>query len=97
MAIKAIEGVSGCYAKALDDEPIFVLLARDPKAPELVRQWSANRLAQIKNGGRDIEDLEQVREAQQCADNMEAWREINVRAHFNAPSWKALKPKSKTS
>jgi len=32
-----------CYSAALPDEPMFVLLARDPQAPELVRKWANER------------------------------------------------------
>lgn len=28
-----------CLAKAHDDEPIFVLMARDPEAPAVVMEW----------------------------------------------------------
>lgn len=40
MAIKSVELVSGCMAKAADDEPVFVLRAQDVLAPRLVRLWA---------------------------------------------------------
>lgn len=59
-----------CYANAEPDEPMFVLLARDPHAPELVRQWAEHR----SYGGYDPE---KVAEAFACADAMDAWRAAN--------------------
>lgn len=40
MGLKAKELESGCFAKAKDDEPMFVLLGRDMLAPVLVRLWA---------------------------------------------------------
>lgn len=74
MGTKLNEMRNGCFAKALDDEPMFVLLARDPAAPALVREWAGQRRAAIELGRRPSSDLAQVEEAEQCATNMEAWR-----------------------
>lgn len=63
-------GERDCYAKAAPDEPMFILLARDQTAPELVRQWAAIR---CKING----DLENVTSAYECADAMERWRRDN--------------------
>lgn len=60
-----------CYAKAAPDEPVFVLLARDDLAPDLVRQWAERRMALG-------EDQRKVSEAFDCADAMEQWRRDNV-------------------
>ncbi len=43
MGSKAEPGKHDCYANAELDEPMFVLLARDPVAPWLVRAWRALR------------------------------------------------------
>lgn len=46
MGTKAKPDEFDCYDAAADDEPIFVLRARDPLAAELVREWGtryANR------------------------------------------------------
>jgi hypothetical protein len=59
-----------CYAKALPDEPMFILLARDPIAPDLIRQWAEQRLE-------EGEDREKVDEAFACADAMDKWRVAN--------------------
>lgn len=34
-----------CYNRALSGEPLFTLLARDPQAPQLVRDWAIRREA----------------------------------------------------
>lgn len=63
-----------CYDAALDDEPMFVLLARDPSAPALVRQWAAQRRVDIEAGTRPEADRAQVEEAEQLAERMKTWR-----------------------
>lgn len=40
MGTKNNPGTFDCYANAKPDEPMFVLLARDKKAPEIVRAWA---------------------------------------------------------
>ena len=62
-----------CYANAEPDEPMFVLLARDPAAAGLVRGWVYARMAQ----GLNRRDDPQITEALDCAAAMEAWREAN--------------------
>jgi hypothetical protein len=77
MGTKLEELRSGCFAAAMDDEPMFVLLARDPAAPNLVRGWADQRELDIEEGRKPATDMGKVTEARQCADNMEAWREKN--------------------
>lgn len=77
MGTKLDELRDGCFARAKDDEPMFVLLGRDRQAPTLVRQWAENRKAEIELGRKPASDMPMVTEAFQCADNMEAWREAN--------------------
>lgn len=55
-----------CYAKAEPDEPMFVLLGRDPLASFLVGIWVA---ARREMGG----DPEQLAEASACSDAMLRW------------------------
>ena len=66
--IKREEVISGCWAKATDDEPVFVLRAQDKLAPGLIRQWAAMAHAlgtsQAKIGA-----------ALDLADKMDAWPE----------------------
>lgn len=63
-----------CFIKAMPDEPAFVLLARDPMAPALVRLWVAARRVAIAEGARPMSDLAQVELAEREAEYMEAWR-----------------------
>lgn len=63
-----------CFTNALPDEPGFVLLARDPLAPALVRLWCAQRRVAIAEGARPISDLGQVEAAERTAEQMETWR-----------------------
>jgi hypothetical protein len=59
-------GVYDCFSKAEPDEPMFVLLARDPLAPLLVLFWA--ELRAIVG-----EDPEMIAEARACADAMAEW------------------------
>ena len=63
-----------CYANALPDEPMMVLLARDPEAPELTRRWARKREQDIVAGLRPMSDMAQVKEAYATADKMVRWR-----------------------
>jgi len=74
MASKLNPGKFDCYENALPDEPMFILLARDPSAPQLVREWAMRRQWHIENGVRPKEDLAMCEEARECATNMENWR-----------------------
>lgn len=77
MGTKLQELRNGCFAAAMDDEPMFVLLARDPSAPDNVRAWADEREAAINAGRKPGTDRSKVEEARACADKMEAWREEN--------------------
>lgn len=66
-----------CYANALPDEPMFILLARDPNAPSLVRAWAADREMAIMFHKRPASDQAMVEEARYCAATMETWRHEN--------------------
>lgn len=69
MGTKNEPGKFDCYDAAEDDEPMFVLLARDPMAPALVRLWAeARRLA-----ARSQRDMDKADEADACADAMARW------------------------
>lgn len=67
-----------CYANALPDEPMFILLARDPHAPALVEQWAERRL---QRG----EDPAMVREALDCARAMREWRAAGPPSRWRKP------------
>jgi hypothetical protein len=72
MGTKNEPGSYDCYANAAPDEPMFVLLARDPSAPLLVGLWA---LIREKLGD---ESEEKVENARDCADQMALW--LNERA-----------------
>jgi hypothetical protein len=59
-------GVWDCYKNAEPDEPMFVLLGRDPMAGTLVRLWAD--LREARN-----EDPKKVQEARDCAKKMDEW------------------------
>lgn len=77
MATKRNPGAFDCYAHALPDEPMFILLARDPSAPFLVRAWAERREADVRAGNRPATDLAMVAEAEECAAQMSEWRTRN--------------------
>lgn len=74
MGTKKKPGKYDCYANAEPDEPMFVLLGRDPQAPALVEHWAAVREA---NG----EDESKVNEARDCA---QAMREFRIKRQASA-------------
>lgn len=57
-----------CYANAAPDEPMFVLLGRDPCAPVLVQLWAEMRRVLD-------EDPAKIEEADAVAKSMRAWLE----------------------
>ena len=74
MGTKLQELRNGCFARAMDDEPMFVLLGRDLAAPDLIRFWAFTRENDIKSGKRPATDMAQIQEARDTADRMEQWR-----------------------
>lgn len=67
MGTKLKPGAFDCYANAAPDEPMFVLLARDPHAPFLVESWAARR-------EEEGESAMKVAEARECARSMREYR-----------------------
>jgi hypothetical protein len=59
-----------CLEKSKEDEPIFVLCARDMMAPGIVMKWA--HLARIAGV-----NLDKVNEAIQCATEMREWQRKN--------------------
>jgi hypothetical protein len=59
-------GQFDCYANAEPDEPMFILLGRDPLAPLLVDLWAGVRANLVG-------DAEKVQEARQCSKAMREW------------------------
>lgn len=70
MGTKNNPGDYDCYENAGDDEPMFILLARDPRAPFLARKWA-------RHAERAGKRPEKVAEARRLANDMEEWRADN--------------------
>lgn len=77
MGTKLQELRGGCFSRAMDDEPMFVLLARDESTVPLVLAWAQNRELEVRKGRRPASDMAQVQEARDTARRMEAWRASN--------------------
>lgn len=71
MGTKNKPGEFDCYANAEDEEPMFVLLARDFTAPILVALWSVIRKRY------NPDEREQEIEAMLCARQMRDWLQKN--------------------
>jgi hypothetical protein len=67
-----------CYANALPDEPMFILLARDPDFQRLVEEWAHQRQLDIRCGERPMSDMDMVCEAYKCAADGAQWRRENM-------------------
>ncbi len=61
MGTKANPSAWDCYANAKPDEPMFVLLGRDPMAEQLVLMWAKG--AEM----RSPDEVEKISEAKVCA------------------------------
>lgn len=75
MGTKSNPGNFDCYASAEPDEPMFILLARDPSAYILVHEWADRREWAIDRGEKPEEDRAMVSEARECAIAMEKFFE----------------------
>ena len=80
MGTKIEPGKYDCYANALPDEPMFVLLARDPDFHRLVNEWANRRQNDISCGDRPASDSSLVNEARICAAQGANWRRNNLGA-----------------
>lgn len=67
MGTKNNPGAYDCYANADPDEPMFILLGRDPFAANLVEEWARRR--ETERGPSPKLD-----EARACANAMRNWR-----------------------
>ena len=68
MATKEKPSPFDAYSRAENDEPYFTLLARDPIAATLVRQWASAQHA------RGLLDSSKTFEALEIANEMDKWR-----------------------
>lgn len=66
-----------CYGNALPDEPMFILLGRDPAFYELVTAWADKRERDVRCGARPMSDMAMVHEARDCAFAGAEWRRAN--------------------
>jgi hypothetical protein len=77
MGTKNNPGKFDCYEAALPDEPMFMLLARDPQFYQRVMDWANQRDNDVRCGERPPEDMSLVREARTCAFDGQQWRREN--------------------
>ncbi len=73
MGTKNDPGKFDCYADAQDDEPMFTMLARDPLAAKIVRDW-AERYSTMIGCDPLPHQNDKANEAYAVADSMEKWR-----------------------
>lgn len=66
MGTKNDPGKFDCYANAAPDEPMFILLGRDPVASFCVSLWMILR----KDIGANAEDDQQMKDAAGCVSDM---------------------------
>jgi len=76
MGTKNNPGDFDCYERALPDEPMFVLLARDAQASVRVRDWAAvyKDKKQLRREWTN-EAIKKYEEAIACAKQMDEWRD----------------------
>ncbi len=86
MGTKNSPGDYDCYESAEPDEPMFVLLGRDPQAATLVRRWARKYKARkLEEGAFDARTEAKFNEARQCAAAMDAYRENTTGDQENQP------------
>jgi len=70
MYTKEEPGRFDCYANAEPDEPMFILLGRDPLAPYVVEMWAY--LRRQYEGGQDVHN-DKAQDADKCAAEMKRY------------------------
>ena len=82
MSTKQHPGAFDCYAKLADDEPYFVLRAKDASAPAIMREWVRQQwIAWFDDHGSEPVPptyKEKLLEASACAARMEQWRREHI-------------------
>lgn len=70
--MKSIElaNSNSCLSRSAPNEPVFVLVARDPHAPQAIRHWIAMSM--------DRQPPEKIEEAYKLANQMEEWKRKNA-------------------
>lgn len=84
MGTKNNPGKFDCYANAEPNEPMFILLGRDPHAAAAVRKWADDREEMIGAGEKPETDWPMVIEARQCAEAMELYHHRRAEAKRRA-------------
>jgi len=84
LGTKLNPGKFDCYENAAPDEPMFVLLARDPVAPILVDLWAELR---DLTRGRPASgpQWDKIQEAMACAQNMREWNAAKAKDEQKEP------------
>ena len=81
MGTKAVPDEFDCYEAAEDDEPIFVLRANDPLAPDIVDEW-AKRYSKGKWTAQDEQltprQIDKWIAANECARLMREWQKARA-------------------
>jgi hypothetical protein len=74
MALKRdeISDPNSCLNRAADDEPIFILRAKDPLAAKLVEEWAAKAVLE------QAHEDPKIQAAYRFAQAMKEWRLKNV-------------------
>jgi hypothetical protein len=72
MGTKNNPGKFDCYSRAEPDEPVFVLLGRDPVASLVIEYWAELRAVLSTS-----DEPEKLNEAMDCARAMRAWAEAH--------------------
>lgn len=78
MGTKLNPGKHDCFNNALPDEPMFVLLARDPDFARLIETWAKRREYDILCGERPESDRALLIEARNLANDGAHWRKENM-------------------
>lgn len=87
MPTKQNPGLFDCWKVALPDEPIFVILGRDPAGPATLEYWAAQRIRMGKTVADD--DKDRIRVAFDEAKEMQEWRDRMMDASVEGiPPWR---------
>ena len=87
MPTKQNPGLFDCYKAALPDEPIFVILGRDPAGPATLDFWASQRIKLGKTVGDD--DKNRIKAAIDEAKEMQDWRTRMLDASVEGiPPWR---------
>jgi hypothetical protein len=93
MANKMHPGMFRCYEAALPDEPMFVILGRDPAGPATLEFWANERHRQGKTT--DPDDNSRIGGSLREADEMRDWRKRMIdhaEEMGQPPVWKLPRP-----